>query len=303
MKQVYEKARAFIYRNARPLETALFRYHFENGSKEEVLHVLSFYQNGDGGFGHALEADSWNPDSVPIQVWAATEIIRELDVTDAQHPVIQGILNYLESGRDFDGHFWYAAVPGNNRYPHAPWWQTETNSIWSYNPTAALAGFIICYADKKSSLYALGSRLVKEAFDYLIQNREKTEGVTACYIALLQYLQIDGEEKLIDIHALMQILQKDVKESIWTATEDWEFKYVKTPSWFMEGKDSIFYEENKELAEYECEFIANTQLEDGSWNLSWSWAEYPEEWALSRNWWKAEKAIRKLLFLRGMGKI
>lgn len=38
----------------------LWQYHFENGSQEAVLLALSFYQNDDG-FGHALEADSWNP--------------------------------------------------------------------------------------------------------------------------------------------------------------------------------------------------------------------------------------------------
>ena len=64
---VMEKAREFIYRNARPLELAQWQYHFENGSKENVLAVLSFYQNKDGGFGHALEADSWNPNSSPVQ--------------------------------------------------------------------------------------------------------------------------------------------------------------------------------------------------------------------------------------------
>ena len=43
LNQTYYKARNFIYRNARPLELALWKYHFENGSKEEVLHALSFF--------------------------------------------------------------------------------------------------------------------------------------------------------------------------------------------------------------------------------------------------------------------
>jgi len=52
----YTRARAFIYRNARSLDIARFQYHFENGSREAVLAALAAYQNGDGGFGHALEA-------------------------------------------------------------------------------------------------------------------------------------------------------------------------------------------------------------------------------------------------------
>jgi hypothetical protein len=54
----FEQARAFIYKNARPLDLTRWQYHFENGSREAVLNVLSYYQNTDGGFGHALKADS-----------------------------------------------------------------------------------------------------------------------------------------------------------------------------------------------------------------------------------------------------
>ena len=39
----FEKAREFIYRNARPLDLARWQYHFENGSGEAVLHALSSF--------------------------------------------------------------------------------------------------------------------------------------------------------------------------------------------------------------------------------------------------------------------
>jgi hypothetical protein len=78
MNSTYQNARAFIYRNARPLDFARWQYHFEGGGKDAVLTALSAYQNEDGGFGHALEPDSWNPNSVPLQTWTATEILREI---------------------------------------------------------------------------------------------------------------------------------------------------------------------------------------------------------------------------------
>lgn len=46
---VFEKARKYIYRQARPLDLARWQYHFENGTKENVLVALSIYQNNDGG--------------------------------------------------------------------------------------------------------------------------------------------------------------------------------------------------------------------------------------------------------------
>ena len=47
MNSTFEKARTFMYRNARPLDLARFQYHFENGSKQNVMNVLSYYQNDD----------------------------------------------------------------------------------------------------------------------------------------------------------------------------------------------------------------------------------------------------------------
>ena len=56
-----ESARKFIYLNARPLDFARWRFLFENGSRENVLDILSEYQNEDGGFGGGLEPDCLNP--------------------------------------------------------------------------------------------------------------------------------------------------------------------------------------------------------------------------------------------------
>lgn len=300
MELTYKKAREFIYRNARPIDLARWQYHFEDGKKEEVLKALAYYQNEDGGFGHALEADSWNLHSTPIQTWTATEILREIGFTDREHPVMQGILKYLDSGACFDGHFWYASIVSNNDYPHAPWWHTEESSIWGYNPTACLAGFVIRFADRESELYEKGCQIAKEAFESLRQEH-RVEGETLCYIRLLQYCREANVTNLIDLDWLEEKLREAVKNNICPRKEDWEFKYVCRPSQYVEGKECIFYEDNKELADYECEFIANTQLEDGSWNLNWQWKDYPEEWTIARNWWKADRAIHNLLYLRGMG--
>ena len=65
MKSIFEKAKSFIDRHARPLDLARWQYHFENGTRDAVLDALKDYQNDDGGFGHGLEADCLNPNSSP----------------------------------------------------------------------------------------------------------------------------------------------------------------------------------------------------------------------------------------------
>jgi GNAT superfamily N-acetyltransferase len=187
LKSVYDKARTFLYRHARPLDIARWQYHFEGGSKDDVLTALAAYQNRDGGFGHALEPDAWNPNSAPIQTWTATEILREIDFTDSTHPLIQGILRYLANGEYFNGNFWYNVINSNNDYPHAPWWHAELGSTYhdDYNPTACLAGFIIRFADKDSELYQLGCRIAKEACEsYFAGDLLDNMHTVTCYVRL-----------------------------------------------------------------------------------------------------------------------
>ncbi|MDR1821492.1 MAG: hypothetical protein LBQ91_03540 [Oscillospiraceae bacterium] len=300
---VFEKARAFIYRNARPLDLARFKYHFEGGRREDVLTALSYYQNPDGGFGHALEADAWNPNSAPLQTWTATELLHELGFTDAGHPIIQGILRYLESGANFEGHFWLNAPPSNNDYPHAPWWHTEStgSNRSSYNPTACLAGFILRFAERGGELYSLGRRVAGEAFDaYMSQGLLGDMHTAACYVRLLEYCEEAGVSGIFDSAALKEKLLLQVKHSITQNKEEWETGYICKPSQFFNSRGSIFYEGNKEIAEYECGFIKRTQLEDGSWSIPWGWADYPEEWAISKNWWRGSGALLNLLYLKGI---
>lgn len=72
---ILKKSKAFVYRNARPLDIARWNYLFENGDKQDVIKYLMAYQNPDGGFAHALESDCWNRQSTPVQTWVATRRI------------------------------------------------------------------------------------------------------------------------------------------------------------------------------------------------------------------------------------
>lgn len=300
---IMNKAAEFIYRNARPLDMARFQYHFESGDARAVLNALKYYQNADGGFGYALEADSWNPNSTPIQTWAATEILREIHFTDSSHPIIQGILKYLASGRYFNGHFWYNTVKSNNDYPHAPWWHTESDSTShnDYNPTASLAGFILRHAETGGELYALGSRVASEAFTRLLNGERLNDmHTTACYIQLLEYAKASGAERF-DIATLESKLRETVSATLTRDTTKWETSYVCKPSQYFRDKNSVYYADNKQIAHYECEYVARTQLDDGSWHIPWNWSEYAEQWAISKNWWKSNVIILNLLYLREFG--
>lgn len=94
------RLRKLVHRSARPLDYTKWKFLFENGSCDDFLLVLSSYQNEDGGFGHNIECNNWNPNSSPYTVCIALDY---LDTTgdyesDIKGKIIMGIIKYLNSG-------------------------------------------------------------------------------------------------------------------------------------------------------------------------------------------------------------
>lgn len=306
IKSDLESIRRWIYRNARPLDLARWQYYFEGGSAEAVLQALAAYQNEDGGFGHALEADCWNPESAPMQTWTASCILREVGAPKG-HPVAQGILRYLGSGAHFVDGLWQGAIPSNNDFPHAPWWTFTERSgeDWGYNPTASLAGFILQYDEPGSALYQKGEALAKHAAADFIAGRTKSDDMheVTVFWELLACCKAAGRTDLFDEKAYEGRLKSAVRVLIGNDPSDWTQGYVCTPSRFIRSPQSPFYPGSEGLPEQECDLLIQNRNAHGVWNLTWTWGAYEREFAISENWWKANLAIQNLLFLRAFGRI
>lgn len=295
---VFRRAEQFIYRNARPLDLARWQYLFENGSRENVLRALSMYQNDDGGFGHALEADCWNPESSPMQTWAATGILREIDLRDRNHPIVLGILRYLESA--LDEHGWPNTIASNDRYPHAPWWDYSPDVQTHYNPTASLIGFIFRYAGPKSSLRLTTVCLLKEAMAYFRENCPlESMHTAACFAELFEDLSACGSTD-VDLAEFEGLVRTQIAHVLTKDVSVWATEYVCKPSLFIHSRTSPFYPDNQALCEAECRFISDTQQDDGTWAITWDWGRDPEPWHISKNWWKADLILKNIRFFRSM---
>ncbi|CDM67494.1 hypothetical protein CM240_0327 [Clostridium bornimense] len=297
----YARAKKFILKNSRPLDMARWNYLFENGSREEVISALKTYQNIDGGFANALEPDCWNVNSTPMQTWVATQIIKEINLDDKTHPIIKGILDYLSSNDEFDGHRWNGlnTVVTNDNYPHAPWWSYSQKQELTYNPTASLIGFILKYAEKDTVIYKLACELSKEAYNYFKKSFPlESMHESACFVELYEYMKECSICNLLDMEEFKKLLQKQIKQVITYDTKTWNTDYVCKPSLFINSKSSDFYLENKDICDFECQFILNTQNNDGSWNVTWDWNNYLEEWAISKNWWKSDIIIKNIKYIK-----
>lgn len=306
----FEEIRNWMYRNARPLEMALWKYLFEGGEKETFLQVLSCYQNKDGGFGKGVEPDCWNQESSPYAAQAVIRILRTagiLEKMESTNPILQGILRYLESGVYSDGEGWYFSIPSNDNYPRAPWWtfNEEQNRLQSMGITAGLCAFILSCGEKNSPIY-------KKAYEYtalILKKAASAEEFGEMGIGnislLLEAVERNGLAGEIPCDGLAEWLREAANRSIERDPEKWQY-YTSRPSDFIQSPDSPCYRGNEEIVEKELDYTLETRNPGGVWDITWSWfdltEQYPEEFAVTKNWWKAWKAIEKVRFLKNFGR-
>ena len=130
-------ARTFFTGWTRDLDRALFAYHFDHGSLEDLLTALGRYQNDDGGFGHGLEPDIAAPDSNPFATELALTICLHADVP-RDHPLLTRAVAYLEAAQTDDGDWRF--TPAVLAHDIAPWF---ANWTWpNLNPGCTIAAIL-----------------------------------------------------------------------------------------------------------------------------------------------------------------
>ncbi|XEC94198.1 prenyltransferase/squalene oxidase repeat-containing protein [Paenibacillus tarimensis] len=137
--KLLERAKQFIYNNARLIDRKRYEYHFEGGSQKAVIEALRGYQNPDGGFGNALEPDIRCPHSQPVPTEMALQMMEDVDAFDPL--ILEGIARYLRKVTLEDGGIPFV-LKSVNHYPHAPWWTTESDRHPSINPTGTIIGLL-----------------------------------------------------------------------------------------------------------------------------------------------------------------
>jgi len=291
---------AWIHKNARELEIAIWKYHFEEGSKEAVLNALTYYQNEDGGFGNTVDPDNWNVNSLPYATLFVINILDDIEFYDMQHPIYLGIKKYIDTESNFpEG--WVFTVETNKDYPHASYYNYDEN----YNKTES-TGIILGFCSfiinhyPESKIYAEVLKLSDKMLEKLYSGDNLGDMGPTGYISLVdatKHAKLQG----YDYDKLELRLRELVNKSIQRNPEQWPY-YGYKPSDYIKSEDNIFYEDNKDIIQVELDFLYDILPQNDVWPIPWSWFEnnekYPKESIISGNWWKAIKAIEKAKFLR-----
>lgn len=286
----------YITDNARPLDLAVYKYFFENESNQAVVDELSKFQNTDGGFGHALEPDFFNPNSSPIATNDAIITLARVNALDRDSDIVKNIVKYLASHDSFDEEKkrWLFAIDSNKDYPHAIWWEKKSDGISKFNPSISLAAFMVCYGNR-TPLY---EEIIKEAVTYLKNGEEISGDDVNCYLLAYELLTSNCISDIVDLNIFKDPLCKAIENCICKDTSKYGVEYVPMPSTIFTGKYMEFITpEIKSLIAAEKAILGKLQMEYGGFDITQKWyIQYPDEYEQARAWWRPRITIEKLLF-------
>ena len=191
-------------------------------------------------------------------------------------------------------------MPTNQDYPHAPWWSGGGDIIkqWGYNPTACLAGFILCYAKPHSAIYQKAeSSAIRAAESCLTGGLVHEMHETICFIRLRTYLEQAKRQDLFDLEKLTAALRKLIDQLISQNPQEWS-GYACKPSRFIRSPRSRYYPGYENLLATEISLIIESRQPDGVWPVTWAWGCDEQAFAISANWWQASIALENALLLQ-----
>jgi len=293
----FHKAERWIYRNARPLEAALWKVHFHGALKEGALSCLKAFQNEDGGFGHGLEPDFWTPQSSPMATWAAGEILEDLEV-EKDHPMIRHLVKYLVNTGQVSPGIWPSSLPENNEYPHAPHWtyREGVQDNWMFNPSIQLSAYLIHWGMEENER-ELGWESLLHGMNYLKEKTELDFHEVHNFQKMIKLLRSYKEEFTKKMPISYEESERKIdhlrKKCIDQNWQGWGDGYKALPLDFITDPIDTLYFRFEELIDKNIEHYRQTTDHDGVWDISWSWDRYDQEFSIARQQWKGILALKR----------
>ncbi len=281
-----DRAGEFVWRNARLIERAMFDHLFVASSPRSVGAALSAYQNDDGGFGNALEADIRAPASMPVACEQALIMLCQAGIRDQS---MAGMLcGYLASVAEAD-----ARVPVVTKeildYPRAVHWNTPSFHGDSPNPTAGLVGMLLYQGVHNEWL----SRATEWCWHRLERTLEDAHD-TACALRFLDYAPDRDRARQVALR-----VAREADATCWFLKYPDPTRYGVTPLHLCPKPDALARSAfSDEIIAAHLDQLAAQQQRDGGWPITW---EAPGMGAAIE--WRGRFTLDALITLRAYGRI
>jgi hypothetical protein len=286
-----DAAERFVWVSGRLIDRLRFACLFRGGSRERVLAALRPYQNGDGGFGEALEPDFRGPVSQPAIVDQAFRFLDELN--GFHDPMVHRACDYLPtiSLRNGGLPIVLANVP---HYPHAPWWEPGEGPRASLLPTGGIAGLLHKHRIEHPWL-APATEFCWTAIDALTDART---GLGLPYVIRNALVFLDHVPDRPRAKRAATVLGERALQAAIVALDPrasgevhFPLDYAPEPQtlagkWFDDG-----------LMEKHLDALIDAQEEDGGWTINW-----PLWTPMAGLEWRGWQTIHRLKTLRAYGR-
>jgi hypothetical protein len=281
-----DRAGEFVWRNARLVERALFNHLFVAPSPRSVVAALSAYQNDDGGFGNALEADIRAPASMPVACEVALIILAQAGICD--QPMANALGGYLASVAAANGR-----VPIVTReildYPRAAHWSRPSFEGDSPNPTAGLVGMLL--------YQGVQSQWLSWAIEWCWRRLERPlddAHETASALRFLEYAPDRDRAREVALR-----VAREADETRWFLKFPGRTRYGVTPLNLCPTPDAVARAAfSDEIVNAHLDALAELQQDDGGWPITW---EAPGAGAAIE--WRGRFTLDALITLRAYGRI
>lgn len=270
----FAKARQYIRTKARPLDIALFKFEFNEGSSQQVLEILKTYQNEDGGFGKALESDLRMKESSVLATTVALQYINVLHLSTPDKMVEKAISYLIKETQHYpEGfslkNFWYSHSIEQDQSPHAPWWHIERLEPpkvedWP-NPSIEVIGYLLKYSQFVPQ--SLIDEVLIDLQNFLKQELKLTGFVYykfLCFKRLIPNVTKELQKKIFSM------IDRTIADT--DLLEEQRFEDVKI-QWFVTEKSSYLFENYFEKIYKLFENEVNRMGEDGGSHPNWKWGE------------------------------
>ncbi len=253
LKLSFEKlqmAKNYLMKQGRDLEQELFRFHFENGSPQSFISVMSKYQGDDGGFRNMGEGNSNYTNAMDTSM--AFQYLSEIGAT-SNDEIVQKAIKYIINTYDHDLKCWH---PRHN----------EKISGWHDNPDAELVGYLYEYRELVPNDFL---EAVTETAMSSIRNPQKPYQEYYFLEALcILRLAVRIDEPLKT--EILNRIKNDIYQIIETNQEKWATTYSAKPFFFAHSPDSPLFETIKEHVIRSLENEIITQDKEGDFVLNWN---------------------------------
>ncbi len=289
----FERAASFLNSHARHLEVARFEAIFEGSGANDLLDELKKFQNGDGGFGHALEPDLRAEESSALCTSVAFQILRCHQIPESESVVREGI-GYLARTLDRTLLHWRIIPKTTDSRPHAPWWNQDGRAAeldaFSLNPTAEIMGYVFDYGGT-----AFDEGIVSQLIDRVLEELSSLKVIEMhdllCCLRMLEAKNLPAAFGT----KVQEELKRLVADAVTIDPDQWN-GYCLRPLQVVNDPDSPFIHGLEKSVSLNLDYEIEAQAHDGSWTPTWSWGDsYPEAWAEAKREWSGVLTFEKLL--------